>query len=233
MPVQFLHLPTGAALFDPEEVSSSTLTELLAQGLAQSSTPLANAAGREGVRVIKRARQPWVWRHNRRGGWCGKFVRDSYVWLGAQRTRAFQEWRLLHHLRNLGLPVPAPVAALYERRGIIYQSDIITGLLPNTETLSARLRSGPVPLSAWQAVGQCIRRFHSHGIHHADLNAHNILLDSEDRIYLIDFDRGAIRSPGRWIEGNWARLRRSLDKLNRALPAGRFGETEWTALRTE
>jgi 3-deoxy-D-manno-octulosonic acid kinase len=120
---------------------------------------------------------------------------------------------------------------VYERRGLVYRSDLITGLLPGTESLGAKLRQGPLELSLWRAVGTCIRCFHTHGIYHADLNVHNILIGSDDQVYLIDFDRGAIRTPGSWIDANWARLRRSITKVCRELPAERFGETEWTALR--
>jgi 3-deoxy-D-manno-octulosonic acid kinase len=193
---------------------------------------MPGSAGREGVRIIENSARPWVWRHNRRGGWCGRVIRDSYVWLGAARTRAFRELRLLQHLRALGLPVPAPVAAVYERRGFVYRSDLITGLLPNTESFGARLQSGPVELPLWRSIGQCVRRFHQHGVYHADLNVHNILLDSQDQVYLIDFDRGAVREPGSWVESNWARLKRSIDKLARSLPPGRVGADEWIALRT-
>jgi 3-deoxy-D-manno-octulosonic acid kinase len=231
MPVQFLTFPTGAALFDPDKVSPGALTALISRGLTASSTPMDGCAGREGVRLIAERSNAWVWRHNRRGGWCGRIIRDSYVWLGAARTRAFREWRLLHHLQVLGLPAPAPVAAVYERRGLVYRSDLITGLLPGTESLGAKLRQGPLELSLWRAVGTCIRCFHTHGIYHADLNVHNILIGSDDQVYLIDFDRGAIRTPGSWIDANWARLRRSITKVCRELPAERFGETEWTALR--
>lgn len=231
MPVQFLHFPSGAALFDPDKVSPGALSALIKRGLAASSTPLGDVAGRGGVGLIQQASRSWVWRHNRRGGWCGRVVRDSYVWLGAARTRAFREWRLLQHLHGLGLPVPTPVAAVYERRGLVYRSDLITGHLPGTRSLAAQLQDGPVTLLLWRAVGVCVRSFHQHGIYHADLNAHNILIDREEQVYLIDFDRGAIRRPGMWIESNWSRLKRSLHKVTRALPADRFGETEWLALR--
>jgi 3-deoxy-D-manno-octulosonic acid kinase len=48
---------------------------------------------------------------------------------------------------------------------------------------------------------------------HADLNLHNLLLDAQSRVYLIDFDRGTRRAAGAWKAANLARLRRSLDKV--------------------
>jgi len=231
MPVQHLHTSTGVALYDSDEVSENQLADVLERGLVASSVPLPGAAGREGVRVLELSGNMCVWRHYRRGGWPGRFVRDAYVWLGAERSRSFREWRLLQQARALGLPVPIPVAALVHQSGAIYRADIVTQLIPDSTSLGGRLQAAPVPLELWRSVGACIRRFHAHGFHHADLNVHNILLDAADQVHLIDFDRGEIRAPGDWTERNWRRLRRSLDKVSRTLPAGRFGEEQWAALR--
>ncbi|MGH7487911.1 MAG: lipopolysaccharide kinase InaA family protein, partial [bacterium] len=66
----------------------------------------------------------------------------------------------------------------------------------------------------WHAIGACIRRFHDAGIYHADLNAHNIMLDNKDAVYLLDFDRGERRTPViLWQQANLARLSRSLRKF--------------------
>jgi 3-deoxy-D-manno-octulosonic acid kinase len=45
------------------------------------------------------------------------------------------------------------------------------------------------------------------------LNLHNLLLDRSGAAHLIDLDRAVLRAPGRWAQGNLARLMRSLDKL--------------------
>ncbi|NIQ10950.1 3-deoxy-D-manno-octulosonic acid kinase, partial [candidate division KSB1 bacterium] len=54
----------------------------------------------------------------------------------------------------------------------------------------------------WLQVGACISRFHRRGVHHADLNAHNILVTGSAAVYLLDFDRGKILPPGEWGEEN-------------------------------
>jgi 3-deoxy-D-manno-octulosonic acid kinase len=79
----------------------------------------------------------------------------------------------------------------------------------------------------WSAVGRCLRRFHDAGVCHADLNAHNILLDEAGKPFLIDFDRGTRRGAGAWRGANLSRLRRSLDKLS---GADGFNLAAWTAL---
>jgi hypothetical protein len=96
--------------------------------------------------------------------------------------------------------------------------------------LHLQLSLGLVPVNDWLEIGRTIARFHLKGVFHADLNAHNLLLDGSRRVWLIDFDRGDLREPGLWCDANLARLRRSILKVCDALPAGRFNETLWTAL---
>ena len=42
----------------------------------------------------------------------------------------------------------------------------------------------------WEPVAAAIVRMHRAGVWHADLNAFNILIGGEGRVWLIDFDRG-------------------------------------------
>jgi 3-deoxy-D-manno-octulosonic acid kinase len=63
-------------------------------------------------------------------------------------------------------------------------------------------------------VGACIRRFHDHGVIHADLNARNILITGDNRVYLIDFDRAQIRLGATSLfQASLGRLKRSLHKF--------------------
>lgn len=170
-----------------------------------------------------------VLRAYRRGGLVSRLIEDWYLFTGWQRTRPAREIRLLERLEELGLPAPRPVAASFRRRGLTYRARILTERLPGTRPLSRVLESGPLAQQAWQAVGRCIRTFHDHGVHHADLNAHNILLDDRGRVFLIDFDRGELRSPGPWRDANLKRLARSLEKL--AAGSGiHYRPADWRAL---
>ena len=72
---------------------------------------------------------------------------------------------------------------------------------------------------------------HARGVQHADLNAHNLLVGASNDIYVLDFDRGRIRARGTWERAVLARLRRSLLKVTHDLPAERFTEAHWQALR--
>lgn len=172
----------------------------------------------------------WLLRHYRRGGMVARWIRDRYLWLGAERTRAFAEWRLLAELTRRGLPVPRPVAARVERRGRHYRADLITVAVEEAESLAERLRRRPLEAGQWQTLGRLLARFHAAGADHHDLNAHNILIDDRGGFTLIDFDRGRIRRPGRWRRRNLARLRRSLDKLAGQTPGLHFQEMDWQTL---
>jgi len=69
-------------------------------------------------------------------------------------------------------------------------------------------------------------------VHHADLNANNILLNPMSEVYLLDFDRGRIEPRGAWEQDVWARLRRSLEKIKGQRPTVAFGEEQWNWLLT-
>jgi 3-deoxy-D-manno-octulosonic acid kinase len=191
---------------------------------------VGEARGRGTTWFVKDGDQPYVLRHYRRGGLIAKVSDDRYLWRGETLTRPFAEWHLLYHLARAGLPVAVPIAARYRRSGISYSGDLITARIENTATLAATLELGNVPLVTWVDVGRCIRRFHDAGVCHADLNAHNILVGPGDTVHLIDFDRGTLRARGLWCDANLVRLRRSLDKVSDALPAGRFTDADWHSL---
>lgn len=171
--------------------------------------------------------RPWVLRHFRRGGLIAKLSKDRYVWAGERRVRAFVEWRLLAVLKSRGLPVPQPIAARYERTGWTYRCDLIIQRIVDAEPLSGLLARGPLDETSWRRLGALVASFHAAGADHADLNAHNVLIDGAGAISLIDFDRGRLRPRGAWTAANLARLRRSLRKVARGLPAGRFTAAAW------
>ncbi len=189
------------------------------------------AVGRGTTWFVRSDADQLVLRHYRRGGLVAQILGDRYRFAGADNTRPFREWSLLALLHGRGLPVPQPVAACYRLRDGWYRGDLITRRLVGTHSLAQLLAQGPVSIPAWVAIGRCLRRFHNALVFHADLNAHNILLRGEADVYVIDFDRGHLRSgPGIWCDSNLVRLRRSIDKVTDSLPGGRFSETDWHSL---
>ncbi len=175
------------------------------------------AGGRGGVLFVETPAGACALRHYHRGGLAARVSADRYLWTGADRTRAFREFRLLVHLVRSGLPVAAPVAARYVRDGLTYRADILTRRIAVATTLAERLAQGSLDPALGAKVGQVIARFHAGGVWHADLNAHNVLVDGSGAIRLIDFDRGRLRTPAAyWRRGNLARLHRSFEKLGAA-----------------
>ena len=175
--------------------------------------------GRGGALIANAPAGDWVLRHYRRGGMVARVLGDRYLWTGAERTRSFAEFRVLAALRERGANVPDPIAARYVRRGSQYRADLITKRLPANTTLADRIADGiDAPLAA--RVGAELAQLHALGAYHADLNAHNILIDPRN-VWVVDFDRGELRAPAlAWQASNLSRLRRSLLKLG----AGRDGE---------
>jgi 3-deoxy-D-manno-octulosonic acid kinase len=184
--------------------------------------------GRGRVVFVDAGQQDWALRRYHRGGMIGRVVEDGYLWTGEERTRSFREWRMLARLHGAGLPVPRPVAAGWKRQGLFYTADLATVRVPGAAPLSACLASGE-PID-WRRIGEVVQAFHAAGAYHPDLNAHNILIDSRGAPWLLDFDRGSIRSPGSWQARNLARLERSLRKLTEEQGARKFCEPGWEAL---
>jgi 3-deoxy-D-manno-octulosonic acid kinase len=208
--------------FGPERFDAGCWRE---EGADTISAP----GGRGGTVFIVAGRHEWALKRYRRGGWAARLSTDRYLWLGESRVRAFREWRLLARLVDLGLPVPRPVAARYRRHGLAYSADLITARIAGTRSLSDILTERPAADIPWTRIGRTIKHFHHAGVHHPDLNAHNIQICATGEVYLLDFDKGRIRPPGPWCAATLARLRRSLDKLHAA--AGQpLDTTSWAQL---
>lgn len=202
----------GVILFDPAVLPQAT-PELHDPRAWRHSEVLGGRGGRGGAVLVQDEFGTGLLRHYRRGGLVGHWVRESYLFLGEERTRCVRELRLLAHLYRRGLPVPRPVFATWRRHGLFYRADLMTLLIPDACTVAERLRAAPGQVP-WEKIGMMIARFHRAGAFHADLNAHNILLDGAGKVWLIDFDRGRLRPPAvAWQQANLQRLKRSLDKL--------------------
>ena len=192
--------------------------------------PEIATGGRGTVVFVNGQPARWALRHYQRGGVPGRILSDQFFYLGENATRCFREFRLLAALHASGLPVPEPIAAHYQRSGLIYRADLLTSRIPNARPLSQVLTLGQAPADIWGAVGALVRRFHDASVFHADLNVHNILVGETGQLYLLDFDRGRIRPAGHWQAANLQRLRRSLDKISRESSVINVGENHWSAL---
>ena len=197
-----------------------------------SAAPFPQAGiGRAMVAYFQHDGVSMVLKHYYRGGLIARFLKDQYLGVDIEKSRAFREWRLLKTMRDFDLPVPEAVAARVKKSFLFYRADLITRMLQNTRTLSDVLEKQNIDNGQWEKIGVCIKRFHNRNIYHADLNARNILIDDDRNIYLIDFDNSYIRSGSdSWKASNLARLHRSLSKFKRKYQGFNFSDTDWQAL---
>lgn len=225
-----LELGAAVILYDPSKASNLQPTWFDVDYWRQRNAVRGQAGGRGTTWFVAEGGREFALRHYRRGGLAARVSADRYLFLGEARTRAVREWQVHRALYRAGLPVPAPIGVRILRERFTYTGDVLTERLTALQSLAQRLATESLPVAGWIALGRCLRRFHDFGLDHADLNAHNILWSEGTKIYLIDFDRAALRRRGLWCDANLVRLRRSLIKVTRPLPAGRFTETDWYSL---
>lgn len=189
-----------------------------------------SASGRGTTLFVRHDLQDMILRPYLRGGLPGKVFSNQFVFLGFERTRAWQEFFLLQDMLAMQLPVPEPVMAGIQKSGLIYRNTILIKRVPDASDLHYILMQQTITEQTWFEIGKTIRSFHDNQVYHHDLNIRNILLDSGAQPWLIDFDKCAIKPGEQWKSENLARLKRSLLKEKRKNQALCWQETLWTAL---
>ncbi|MDZ7747939.1 MAG: 3-deoxy-D-manno-octulosonic acid kinase [Halofilum sp. (in: g-proteobacteria)] len=223
----------GAVLIWPEGAPEPDPAWFDPDALAARGRLEAAGAGRGDARRFEAGGRTLVLRHYRRGGLAQHVSQDKYLRTGLRQSRPWRELALLTRLAAGEMPVPSPVAARVAPVAPLspwYRGDLLTEYLHDTRTVADALRADGADAVDWARIGATIAAFHSVGVDHADLNAHNILLDGAERVYLIDFDRARLRLGSAWQRRNLRRLRRSLDKLSLGMGGVVFGESQWRRL---
>jgi 3-deoxy-D-manno-octulosonic acid kinase len=223
---------TGAILYDKAIINQISDKRFTPEGwlhaeLLQGSL---RSGGRGNTMFVGNVPRQFVLRHYMRGGIIGNIVRDTYVFSGPDKTRSFLEWRLLDKLASNNMRVPRPAAARYVRRGTFYTADIITIRVPDIVPLSQYIADNNPDESFWQSVGVAIYEFHTAGVYHADMNAYNVQIDSDGLVWMLDFDKGALKLPGPWQQQTLNRLHRSLHKIVGLDPKLNFRAANWEQL---
>lgn len=169
-----------------------------------------------------------VVRHNRHGGLLASLTRDRFL----SPTRAPYELETSLQLRTLGVPTPEIVAyAVYPPGGVFQRSDVCSREIPGSRDLAAILTRDDAAAcrAALDATAGLAAALARAGARHHDLNAKNILLTSESA-YVLDVDRVTLGGkPDRVMDGNLARLARSLRKWRGQFGA-RISESDIAAL---
>jgi len=204
--------------------------QALAEAKASLSTPSQTLNGRGDIYLYDKGPKPWLVKKYRRGGLIAKLINERYVSNPFTPSRMLAELNLLEQLNALALPVPKPIAAGVNHIGPFYQGMLVMEYLSNTQTLASKLLQAPIDKALWQDIGKTLRNFHEHQVFHADLNATNIMLDSENSIYLIDFDKSKLKTGESWKAKNLNRLQRSLNKIKQANSNLHYQPSDWQQL---
>ena len=223
---------TGAILYDKSIINRISPDLFTADGWSHSEVLAGHlgSGGRGNTFFVGNVPRQFVLRHFRRGGLVGKIVHDQFFWGGEENTRSFAEWRMLAKMAEHDLRVPRPAAASYSRHGTFYTADIITVRIPGVRPLSEIVAEAPQDADFWASVGAAIHHFHDVGVYHADMNAHNLQIDGDGKLWMLDFDRGQLRQPGSWQQQTLKRLHRSLQKIRSLEPRTHFYAPQWEAL---
>ncbi|WP_333913701.1 3-deoxy-D-manno-octulosonic acid kinase [Vibrio coralliirubri] len=173
---------------------------------------VGRASGRGTTWFVQLEQIQGALRHYFRGGFFGKIVKDSYFFLGWDKTRSAREFKLLLMLKTAGVNVPEPIAARAVRYYFTYKADIISERIVNAQDLVDLLQGSALDSELYAEIGREIAKMHSVGVNHTDLNIHNILIDKSRKVWIIDFDKCSLARGEVYKKSNLARLQRSFEK---------------------
>lgn len=218
------------ALVDSDQVSTDDVAIFSPDYWALHNAIEGQAQGRGTTLFIHQKDKHWVLRHYRRGGLIGKLIRDKYLFSSLVNTRPFLEFSLLATMRHRGLNVPKPIAAHVHHTGPFYRADLITERIDGATDVHFQLTQAPLERCDWLSIGEAIAKLHNQGVYHHDLNIRNIMRDNKHVVWIIDFDRCAMRSGHNWKQANLDRLYRSLQKERAKCPSFHWQPSDWAHL---
>ena len=194
----------------------------------ESGSATAHGAGRGKLHRVSDGRATYLLRHYYRGGLMARINRDLFLAQPVADSRAMAEFTLLRALRQRGLPVPRACAALHRSAGVFYRADILIEWIAQATDIAALLHTvRRLGDGEWQRLGEVVRQLHDAQVFHADLNCHNLMLDTHGNAWIVDFDKCAFRAGAAWKSANLERLLRSLRKERRLNPSLHWDEAQW------
>ena len=158
-----------------------------------------------------------VVKYYRRGGLVRYFVKQKYLKCG--KTRGQKEYELLQKVRKFGISAPEPIAFAYSGL-LFYKGWLVTRAIKEHQTLAdLSFLNKNRTLKIMKEVTRQISLLIKNNILHVDLHPGNVIVDNQDRVYIIDFDKG------RLFHGKKTSLRnRYLSRWNRAVKKHRLPE---------
>jgi len=216
-------------VFDDSLISDDIERCFYAQYWQEKEKVTGSATGRGTTWFVQLDSVQAALRHYRRGGLFGKIISDTYFFTGYEKTRSIAEFHLLNHLQGQGVKVPKPIAANVKRYGFLYKANILSEKIPEAIDLVDILQKRQLTKDEYTRIGQEIKKLHQAQVNHTDLNIHNILLDANGLVWIIDFDKCYQQTGDSWKESNLQRLLRSFNKeLNKRLI--KWNPEDWKVL---
>lgn len=193
---------------------------------------VGESSGRNTAYFIDYSNLKMVLRRYYRGGLMAKLSRDSYLFTGYSSARAYSEIYMLNAMIQRDLPVPKPLAAMVEKSALFwYKNAILIERIEDAIDGFHDLLVKPWRPDLWHKLGLMIKQFHLEGVYHSDMNIHNLLLDSNEKFWMIDFDKCRFRDhTSDWQQETINRLKRSLLKEKSKHAEFHFSEANWQAL---
>ncbi len=151
-----------------------------------------------------------VIKYYRRGGAIRYLIKQRYIKCG--KTRCQIEYELLQKVRSFGINAPEPIAFAYRGR-LLYQCWLVTREIKHHQTLAQISRSNEEQARmVMKAVIKQVSTLIKNKILHVDLHPGNVIVDNQNQVYLLDFDKGSI-----FHGGKNALRRRYLRRWHRAI----------------
>lgn len=135
---------------------------------------------------------PVVIKAYKRGGLISRINNDRYLKIGRIRSR--REFEFMLAAEQAGARVPAPVA--YVSTGFpFYRTWLITKEIKGHRSfVKLCLEDKKKALALIPEISRNINSLIRNKIHHVDLHPGNILIDGNNKIYIIDFDKARLYS---------------------------------------
>jgi 3-deoxy-D-manno-octulosonic acid kinase len=171
-----------------QALSSEQLDQFIDTFSQPNNDDVSVLGGREPIkRITLQDNTHAVIKHYLRGGIIHLFNKQYY--LRTQGLRCRKEYELFRLVRNLGVNAPEPLVFVYSGL-VFYRAWLITREIQGARSLAEiSINDSERAKSVMAALINQVEILIDNNILHVDLHPGNVLVDDDDKIYIIDFDK--------------------------------------------